>query len=74
MKKFKNCVYFGINNAPTQNILWHYENKFYYGGWKLYTNGEGEKSGEGIEIMSHKYRFRGHFVDGKKSGYGTLVM
>lgn len=37
VKKFKNCVLFSINTE--QNILWHYEGKFYYGGWKTYVNG-----------------------------------
>ena len=43
VKKYKNCVYFGVD--PERNILMHYEGKLYYGGWKEYLNGEGEKSG-----------------------------
>lgn len=43
VKKYKNCVYFGIDSE--HNILLHYEGKIYFGGWKSFINGEGEKFG-----------------------------
>lgn len=43
IKKFKNCVHF--NHLKT-NILWHYDGKFYIGGWD--EQGEGNKEGYGI--------------------------
>lgn len=46
VKKYKNCTYFGIDSE--NNIILHYEGKVYFGGWKTFMNGEGEKSGEGI--------------------------
>lgn len=39
VKKYKNCVYFGIDSD--NNILMHYEGKIYFGGWKSFLNGEG---------------------------------
>lgn len=30
IKKYKNCVFF--NHIKT-NVLWHYDGKFYIGGW-----------------------------------------
>ena len=38
IKKYKNCVFFNHINT---NILWHYDNKFYIGGWS--EEGEGSK-------------------------------
>jgi hypothetical protein len=32
IKKYKNCVSFNLN--PDDNIIWHYDGKFYFGGWK----------------------------------------
>lgn len=32
VKKFKNCVFFGISSQ--YNILWHYDGKVYFGEWK----------------------------------------
>ena len=72
VKKFKNCVRFAIGTE--HNILWHYEGKFYYGGWKNFSNGEGEKNGEGVEIVPGRYRFRGHFSEGRRNGYGIMIM
>ena len=31
MKKYKNCVIF---TKASDTILWHYNGKFYLGGWK----------------------------------------
>lgn len=30
IKKYRNCVFFNHLNT---NVLWHYDNKFYIGGW-----------------------------------------
>ena len=38
IKKYKNCVFF--NHLKT-NVLWHYDGKFYIGGWS--EAGEGCK-------------------------------
>ncbi len=38
MKKYKNCVIF---TKATQTILWHYNGKFYIGGWKGKEDGSG---------------------------------
>lgn len=46
VKKYKNCTYFGIDTD--NNILLHYEGRIYFGGWREFMNGEGEKSGEGL--------------------------
>ena len=62
-------MYFGIDN---HNILWYYQGKIYYGGWKMQANGEGEKHGEGIEI-GNGFRFKGSFINGKRNGQGTLI-
>lgn len=40
----------------------------------MYPNGEGEKFGEGVEYSFGAYRFRGCYVGGKRSGYGTLII
>ena len=40
MKKYKNCVVFSLENNPS-TILWHYNGKFYIGGWKSNDRGEG---------------------------------
>lgn len=72
VKKYKNCVHFSIGNH--ENILWHYETgKFYFGAWKMIGSGEGEKSGDGLEYLPFKYKFKGHFAAGKRSGYGVLI-
>jgi hypothetical protein len=55
------------------NILWHYEGRFYFGGWKTHANGEGEKHGKGIEFVPGKYKYRGYFEDGKRCGFGTMI-
>lgn len=72
VRKYRNCVFFSIN--PENNILYHYDNgKLYYGGWKTLANGEGEKSGQGLEILPGRYKFKGYFIGGKKYGAGTLI-
>jgi hypothetical protein len=48
VKKYKNCVVFTINNAPSECVLWHFSGKFYMGGWKSGEGAEGEKHGEGV--------------------------
>jgi len=47
VKKYKNCVSFTLDSDRT--ILWYYEGKFYYGGWIINKDGEGEKNGWGYE-------------------------
>lgn len=35
-------------------------------------NGEGEKSGEGIEFQEGKFVYKGQFGEGKRNGFGIL--
>lgn len=35
-------------------------------------NGEGEKTGEGVEWQPGKFIYKGQFRDGKRSGAGVL--
>ena len=60
MSKYRDCVHFSIEDE--KDILWRFDGKFYYGGWRKYSNGEGAKEGEGIEIVPEKHRFKGTFV------------
>lgn len=72
VRKYRNCVHFSISN--NENILYHYDSgKIYFGSWKSSTNAEGEKHGEGVELVPSKYKYKGYFVDGKKSGMGTMI-
>lgn len=57
VKKYKNCVSFILDRDRT--ILWYYEGKFYYGGWKTNNSGEGEKNGWGYDYSNGKYVFSG---------------
>ena len=52
-------MYFGIDSE--NNILLHYEGKIFFGGWKSFINGEGEKSGDGIEYEEGKFIYKGLF-------------
>ena len=70
VKKYKNCVYFGLDQD--RNILLNYEGRLYYGGWKEFLNGEGEKYGDGIEFQPNKYLYKGQFKEGKRNGFGIL--
>jgi hypothetical protein len=70
VKKYKNCTYFGIDGD--HNILLHYEGRVYFGGWREFMNGEGEKAGEGVEYQQGKFVYKGQFRDGKRSGAGVL--
>ena len=71
MKKYKNCI---ILAKGTDTILWNYNGKFYFGGWKNKENGEGEKTGDGLEIVPGKHVYKGQFLEGKRHGSGVLVM
>lgn len=70
VKKYKNCTYFGIDSD--NNIILHYEGKVYIGGWKEFNNGEGEKSGDGVEYLEGKFIYKGQFHQGKRNGFGVL--
>lgn len=35
-------------------------------------NGEGEKSGEGVEYQDGKFIYKGQFSEGKRNGFGIL--
>lgn len=71
VRKYKNCVLFSI--SIEENLLFQFEcGKLYFGGWKTGA-GEGEKYGQGLEIVPGKYKFKGFFLDGKKSGAGTMI-
>lgn len=39
----------------------------------MLNNGEGEKHGQGVEFVPQKYKFKGIFNSGKKSGFGVLI-
>ena len=69
MKKYKNCVIF---TKGTETILWHYNGKFYIGGWKGKDDGSGEKTGYGVEIAPEKHIYKGQFMNGKKHGTGIM--
>ena len=65
-------MYFGVDSE--NNLLYHFDNgKLYYGGWKAHASGEGEKCGQGVEILPGRYKFKGYFLDGRKFGIGTLI-
>lgn len=74
VKKYKNCVVFTLTNNSAECILWHFSGKFYMGGWKAGQPGEGEKHGEGLEIIPEKYIYKGQFLNGKKNGTGILKL
>ena len=61
-------------NNSAECILWHFSGKFYMGGWKAGQPGEGEKHGEGLEIIPEKYIYKGQFLNGKKNGTGILKL
>lgn len=74
VKKYKNCVVFSITSNTSECILWHFSGKFYMGGWKAGQPGEGEKHGEGLEVIPEKYIYKGQFLNGKKNGTGILKL
>lgn len=47
MKKYKNCIIFKTPD-PKKTVVWHYNGKFYVGGWDQNEVGEGKKNGEGF--------------------------
>jgi hypothetical protein len=71
VKKYKNCVSFSIGSIQSECILWHYSGKFYMGGWKG-DGGEGEKNGEGLEVVPAKHVYKGQFLLGKRHGTGIM--
>lgn len=72
IKKYKNCVYFSKNQY--ENILWYFDGRFYFGEWKILLNGEGEKSGKGLEYVPGHYLYKGNFKSGKRNGFGILKL
>lgn len=60
MKKYKNCVIFKTAD-PKKTVVWHYQGKFYIGGWEQNYNGEGKKTGEGYEYVPNRYCYNGQF-------------
>lgn len=43
INKYANCIHYSVSEDI--NIIWYFDGKFYFGGWKSNGNGEGDKSG-----------------------------
>lgn len=70
MKKYKNCIMLDLPIGKGQKLVWHYTGRVYVGEWNERTM---LKEGEGKDYIPDKYFYRGHFQDGKRSGYGSLL-
>jgi hypothetical protein len=72
VKKYKNCVIFTLDGQTHHCVLWHFSGKFYMGGWRAGEAGEGEKEGEGLELVPTKHLYKGQFLAGKRHGSGIF--
>ena len=52
LKKYENCIHYKISDS--ENIIWHFDNKIYVGG---FDDAHSWKSGRGVEIVDGKYVF-----------------
>lgn len=71
IKKYRNCLMITVRGCP-RTIVWHQSGKIYAGGWDN-TNSEGNKEGQGFELLPNVYAFRGQFMEGKRNGSGIML-
>ena len=72
INKYSNCIQYSI--SETVNIIWYFDGRFYFGGWKSIGNGQGDKFGEGLDYWPNKYKYKGDFRNGKRHGFGQFEL
>jgi hypothetical protein len=72
VRKYKNCIHYGL--VDKRSILWYFDGKFYFGGWKKNDFGDGEKYGRGFELIPNRYIYDGEFKFDKRNGFGRMKL